>query len=279
MKAKNISYPYPVVGNEDDVPGGVFKPAYFKHVIQRDKILCKAGFVLKNKTLEKLIAKKLAAFTVEVECGSTFFRTLASTFARKTEFKIDANRVREMVGVSFYIRAIAPIPKYLPEGCHPDYKGFSFDINPGDVLGVGGYTSFIAEKEFDPLRPSVSSFITVDAKREEKGTMMVDYSDPEKIIIRLPRVDWEHYKVIKGHKQYFPIFHAALVLPALADAINLVQKGDEETRENYWFKRIEVILQQKKLLDADPLSAAQEVLRYPIERAMTSMAQFNQEDE
>ena len=278
MKAKNISYPHPVVGNEDDVPKGIFKPAYFKHSLGRDSIICKIKFDLKNKTLEKLISKHKAAFTVEMECGSTFFRTLFSTFEREAEFPIDANRVREMVGVSFFVRAIEPIDSYLPDGCHPDYKGFSFDIGPGDVLAVGGSTSFVADKDFDPLRPSVSSFITIDGRKDKRGHMTVDYNDHDKIIIKLSQSDWENYKLVKGRKSYVPVLHAGIVLPVLADAVRLVQKGDDEFKGNYWFQRLEIILNQNKILEAEPLMAAQEILKSPIQRVLTSLSAPSQEE-
>ena len=279
MKAKNISYPYPVVGNEDDVPNGVFKIAQFKHALRKDKIACKVKFELKNKVLQDLIADKKAAFTVEIECNSTFYRTLAKTFDREIEFSLEATRVREMIGASFYVRAIKPMTDYLPDGSHPDYKGLSFDISPGDVLAVGGYTSFVAEKDFDPLRPSVSSFITIDGRKDKRGPMVVEYSDHEKIIIKLSQEDWGNYKLIKGRKPYVSVLHAGIVLPVLADAISLVQKGDDETKGNYWFQRLEVILEQNKLLEAEPLLAAQEILKYPITRALESLAAPAQEDE
>ena len=279
MKAKNISYPYPVVGNEDDVPNGVFKAAYFKHVLRRDKIDCKVGFELKNKAAQNLIAQKKAAFTAEIECNSTFYRTLVKTFEREAEFSIDAARVREMVGVGFYVRALQPISNYLPDGSHPDYKGLSFDISAGDVLAVGGSASFDAEKEFDPLRPSVSAFITINAGKNKRGPMAVDYSDHDKIVIKLPQEDWENYKLVKGRKPHVPVLHAGIVLPVLAEAIGLVRKNDDETRGSYWFQRLQVILEQNKLLDSDPLSAAQEILKYPVERALLSLAAPAQEDE
>lgn len=279
MKAKNISYPHPVVGNEDDMPGSIFKPRYFRHALGRDSIPCKIGFDLKNKTIEDLIAKKKAKFTVEMECNSTFFRTLFSTFDREAEFALDANRVREMVAAAFYVRAVEPIPGYVPKGCHPDYDGFKFEIGPGDVLAVGGFTSFIAEKDFDPLRPSVTSLITINGRADRHGPMIVNYADNEKIIIKLADTDWSRYRLVKGRKSAVPVLHATIVLPVLADAIRLVQKDDDETRNAYWFQRLKIILEQKRMMEKDPLTAAQDILKNPVERALGGIVEIGQEDE
>lgn len=277
MKAKNISYPHPILGNEDDMQGE-FKPS-FRHALKREKIGLKVGFALNNKTLERLIQEHKAAFIIEVECGSTFFRSHFSTFEKEAEFAVPSSRVRELVNVGFYIRAVEPISGYMPEGCHPDYKEFSFEIGIGDVLAVGGFTSFIPEKEFDPLKPSVSSFMAIKRGNHQGGPMVVDYGDHDKIIIKLSQSDWENYILVKGRTSVAPILHSAIVLSVLADAINLVKNHDNEASGNHWFQRLEVIMQQKGLLDEEPLASAQLILNSPVGRGLISLAAPSQEEE
>jgi hypothetical protein len=276
MKAKNISYPYPVLGNEDDV-GGSFDIA-FKHVLGRDEIKLKVVFSLKNKTLEKLIKHKKVAFITELECRSTFFRANFSTFEKQAEFSIKSPAVREHVGVAFYIRALESISEYQIDGCHQDYKGFLFEIGPGDILAVGGYTSFVAEKDFDPMRPSVSSFMAIKRGESEKGPLEIDYSENEKIIIKLSKSDWDNYVQIKGKKGIAGILHSSIVLPVLADAVKFVQAGDRELQETHWFKRLEVILRQQELSDCEALKAAQKILRNPVERGLADLLAIREDE-
>ena len=276
MKAKNISYPYPVLGNEDDVQGefGVT----FKHVLSRDKIKLRTTSKLKNKTLEKLIAEGKAAFTMEIECGSTFYRDNFRSFEKHAEFSIGSALVREHVGVAFFIRAVKPIPKYQIDGCHPDYKGFTFEVGPGDILAIGGYTSFVAEKDFDPMKPSVSSFMVIKKGNAESGPMEVDYSEDDKIVIKLSKADWETYVQVKSRKTIAGILHSSIVLPVLADAIRIVSGGSRELQNTHWFGRIEVILRQQGLSDAEPLTAAQKILKCPVERCLANLADGEQEE-
>lgn len=277
MKVKNISYPHPVLGNEDDVQGA-FNVKFF-HGLGRDKISLRIKFELKNKTLESLIKEKKAFFAVEIECNSTFYRGAFSTFSQEGNFAINAQKLREHVLAKFFIRAAEPIKNYSIDGCHDDYKGFSFDINKGDVLAIGGATSFIAEKEFDPLKPAVSSFMAIRKGNEPKGPMVVDYGDPEKIIVKLSRNDWEKYQNIKGRQWVAPVLHSSIVLPVLADAVRLVHDNDEDARDTHWFKRLETILEQKNLPMDMPLDAAQHILSAPVSRSLGSIEGFSLDNE
>lgn len=277
MKAKNISYPHPVLGNEDDIKGE-FNPS-LRRTPKRDKIILKISFGLSSKTLEELVASHKAAFTAEVECGSTFFRQHFSTFEKEDVFILPASRVRELVSVGFYIRAVEQIPDYKPSGLHQDYEGFSFAIGPGDVLAVGGYTSFIAEKDFDPLKPSVTSFMAIKRGSHPNGPMVIDYGDQDKIVIKLSRADWENYVLAKGRTSAAPILHSAVVLPVLADALALIKNRDSDASGTHWYQRLTVILQQKELLEEEPLSAAQQILSNAVGRGLASLAAPSQEDD
>lgn len=276
MKAKNISYPYPVLGNDDDVMG-TLDPS-FKHVLKRDNIVLKSRFSLKNKTLERLIKEKKAAYTVEVECSRTFYRKLFSTFEPEADFLLPSTAVREHVSVGFFVRATEAIKNYEIVGCHPDYKDFKFEVGSGDVLALGGYTSFIAEKEFDPMQPAVSSLIAIKAGSKETGPMEIDYSQ-DKIFIKLSRKDHKNYLQIKNRTAIAGILHSSIVLPVLADAIRLVVTNDEETQDNYWSRRLDIILRQQGFADQDPLISAQRILHEPIGRCLEGLIETAEADE
>ncbi|MDO8565836.1 MAG: hypothetical protein Q7S04_01450 [Candidatus Moranbacteria bacterium] len=276
MKAKNISYPYPVLGNDDDVEGKF--DASFKHMLKRDNIILKSRFSLKNKTLERLIREKKAVYTVEVECPSTFYRKLFSTIETEADFVLSSTVVREHVSVGFFIRATETLAEYEITGCHADYEGFKFDVGPGDVLALGGYTSFIAEKDFDPMQPAVSSLIAIKQGNKDVGPMEIDYSQ-DKIFIKLSRKDHKNYSQIKGQVTIAGVLHSSIVLPVLADAIQLVLSEDEETQERHWFRRLEVILRHQGLEGEDPLISAQKVLHGPIERCLSGLVETAEADE
>ena len=272
MKVKNISYPHPVLGNKDDV-SGIFNPG-FSHRLGREKISLRTKFELKNKTLENLIKDKKACFFIEAECSNTFYRNSFTTFEYDSEFKVDTERLRENVSIKFFIRAAEQIKNYEIEGSHEDYSGFMFDIDKGDILAFGGITSFIAEKEFDPLKPAISSFMVIREGNETNGPIAVDYEDPEKINIILSKEDWERYQHIKGRQGIPPLLHSSIVLPVLADAIRMIYKNDEDIENTHWSKRIEAILNQKKFTSDFPLISAQLILDSPVNRGFKSLEDF-----
>lgn len=274
MKAKNISYPYPVLGNEDDVRGTF--DVSFKHALRKESVILKAEFKLSNKTLAKLVEDKKAAFTIELECPGTFFRKSFSTHENKAQFEIPASAVREQVTVGFYIRSMHDVPGYKIDGCHKDYDGFTFDVAAGDILALGGFTSFIAEKDFDPLKPAVSSLIAIKPGTHSSGPMQIDYSK-DKIFIKLSKADYENYFAVKNRTTVAGVLHASIVLPVLADAINLVAIQDEESQNTHWYKRLEIILRQQGLPDGEPLLAAQKMLRSPVERCLYNLANDDEE--
>jgi hypothetical protein len=213
-----------------------------------------------------------------VECPSTFYRKLFSTFEPEADFILLSTVVREHVSVGFFIRATEAIEKYEVAGCHPDYAGFTSTVGPGDVLALGGYTSFIAEKDFDPMQPAVSSLIAIKQGNKDAGPMEIDYSQ-DKIFIKLSRQDHKNYSQIKTKTTIAGVLHSSIVLPVLADAIRLVDGGDEETQDRHWFRRLEVILRQQDIAKQDPILSAQKLLRSPIERCLAGLVETAEADE
>src|SRR5205807_2685433 len=111
--------------------------------------------------IEELIADNKAAYFVEIECGSTFYRRTFSTSENKIRIEIEAGDLRDKVGVSFSVCATAEIPDYSPEGVHPDLAGDPVDVEKGDMLADGGAGWFTADKTFDPLKAPLSSFMKI----------------------------------------------------------------------------------------------------------------------
>jgi len=263
MKVNTKSYPLPVLGNEDDL-GGFFK-IEFRYELGRDAVVLNPTFGLKNASIEELVKKDKASFVTEVECRSTFFRRSFSSKRQAEKFSIPARALRDRVAVGFYICADKDIREYLPSEPHPDYEGARFDVEAGDVLAVGGYCSFIAEKNFDPLRPPVSSFMSIIEGSQHEGPMIVDY-DTEKITIVLSKADWKKYMEVRNQKLAEGILHSAVVFPVLVDAIHQVQSGNSEYEEKNWYAKVEVILEAKGLRDKEPFDVAQKILDNPASR-------------
>ena len=264
MKVNTKSYPHPVLGNGDDL-GGFFK-VEFRYELGKEAVTLHPIFSLKNASIEELLKKGKASFVAEVECRNTFFRQSFSSRNQAERFSIPARALRERVTVGFYICADQDMHGYRPSEPHPDYEGATFDVEAGDILAVGGYCSFIAEKNFDPLRPPVSSFMSIIEGSQHEGPMLIDY-DTDKITVVLSKSDWKNYMEIRNQKPVEGILHSSVVFPVLVDAIHQLQSGNSEYDERNWYARIEAILDEKGLRDKEPFDAAQKILDNPSSRS------------
>ena len=68
------------------------------------------------------------------------------------------------------------------------------------------------------------------------------------------------------------ILHSAIVLPALMQAIAVVQEEASEFAEHKWFDILKGLVEETK--EEDPMKIAQKILEYPLNRsfnAVTSM--------
>ena len=191
MSTSSLSYPYPVIGNGEDVEGR-FVVTKFARTSDPDNIRFDYDFEVTNPTLADLIDEGKATFMIQIECSGTFYREYMRIRDYSGSFQIPASSLREKVAVRFYVCAASDLDDYLPAGSHPDYEGFSFAIEKGDILALGGMTTFIAEKSFDPLRQPVDSLFRIlpsDAAKEARPDFGGD-----KIEIALPLSDFQLYK-------------------------------------------------------------------------------------
>ena len=270
MKVNAKSYPHPVLGNGDDL-GGLFK-VELTYELSRDDVVLNPAFTLKNAGIEELVKKGKASFDIEVECRSTFYRRSFSTRNQSEKISIPAKLLRERVTVGFSVCADQDIRGYKPTEAHSDFEGAPpFDVEVGDVLAIVGQISFIAEKSFDPLRPPVSSFMSIMEGAHHEGPMQIDY-EAEKITIILSKADWKEYLEVRGQKPVQGILHSAIVFPALVDAIHKIESSAAEYENMNWYGRLDAIMEAKGLKDKDPFEAAQKILDNPAARGFRGIS-------
>ncbi len=270
MKVEFKQYPYPVLGNGDDL-GGFFKVSSFHYELSKDAVVINPTFSLKNQAIEKLIRGGKASFVAEVQSRSTFFRTSFSTNKSIESFSFPAQKVRDRVTVEFYVCANEDIEAYQPSDSHPAYEGAVFEIEKGDVLAVGGAVAFPADKNFDPLRPPVSSFMSIREGSQHEGPLQIDY-ESEKITIILSKEDYRKYYDVRNQKPAEGMLHGAIVFPVLVDAIYQVRNQNSAYEAQPWFVRLETVLEAKGLREKEPIEAAQKILDNPAARSFGSMA-------
>lgn len=254
------SYPYPVLGNSEDITTGSFEFT-IEPEIDQEEIDIAVNFSLSHPTLESLISNEEAVYSVDVVCKKTLYKQNIQSADNNFVIKISADQLRDTVYVSGYIIATSGIVGYDPEGVHRDLDFGPLDIDAGDILADGGKTKFSADKYFDPLKSPVSSFIKIIVGSAESSTYSVDYDD-EIIKIRVPKLQYEDYSYANKHKKG-ALVHAPIVLPVLVEAIMIM-----DNRENSWAEKLKMMVEKKGLDPETPFVAAQELLGLPIKRNM-----------
>jgi hypothetical protein len=277
MAATSKSYPFPVLGNEDDIKG-LFKPL-MRYTLEPNEVVIECEFELSNPTIEKLISEDNAAYFVQVECGNTFYRRTFTSTEPRLKLNIEAGDLRERVDVSFCVCAVQDIQDYSPDGIHPDLAGEPTAVEKGDVLADGGTGSFMADKTFDPLKAPVSSFMKIKEGNEKSAPMAIEYGG-DQIIIKLSKDDYKNY--VFARKFAPSSLHSSLVLPALIDVLYIINKDDGRYEGAQWFDRIKQICRERDIVLDDPLIAAQRMLGKPVERGLKevkTLSSDNSEDE
>ena len=268
-----IPYPYPVLGNSDDVEGN-FAPS-MTYSLNPSEITLSIRFVLDNDYIAGLIESGRASFLVDIFCGRTYYRKVIKTNDHQLVFSEPAKNLRGKVSVSFYICTNEAIGNYAPSG-----EPYFVDAN--DIIAVGGNTSFVAEKEFDPLKAPIRSIVKVAKldKPQDEFTML--YKD-EFITIGIPSNMWALYENVAQNIDDAEMLHASIVLPALMDAIDVI-KGKNESRDAEfanaaWAVKLNELCASRNIdMESDTLLIAQKLLNNPVKRALSWYENKNDDD-
>lgn len=284
MKINNISFPHPVLGISDDISGIIKTDSAVRYY--HDKTTISVTWNLDCQSLQNFISNKEASYCVEVICAGTLFRKTFASFENTQELIINTCDLRNVVKLSFYIIATENMPNYSINEFNTDYSGYSFDIQKGDVLAIGGNSSFPAEKSWEALK-SVSSFMVVVKGTEKTGPIKYNFDD-QKIKIFLPKEDYDNYKLRYKTDNLSAIFHSSMVLPALMGALNIVFTRLDGNEDKKWVEVLKVRLNSDefknklkiKSIESDNLlEIAQAILDNPLHRTLNGLNLFLKQQE
>lgn len=276
MKNKDICFPYPVLGIGDDVGP---RPSVRPHIREeKDDFVIHIDFEMKNEDILYLIKKQYAAFACEIDCPTTFYRRIETSSEPSFNIRIKRKDVAKRVFFDCTVTVIKSIKDYSNSQFHKDYAGFTFNLEPGDLLAFVGKLHYDADIHYDKLQ-SAGSFMTIVQGHNEKDTIY--YLGNSKIEIHLPPELYEKYRVnFNGPGKHVDIFHSSLVLNALVYA--LLNYDEEEYGNTLWARtlkyRIELEPSLRQYSDVfelkDPvkyLELAQSLLANPYKRLLDTM--------
>ena len=224
---------------------------------------------LGSETLQAQIESGNAIFAVQIDCRWTCFREGYRFTSPGVSIEIPEGRLRGSVWLRPYIVAQREFT-LASEEFDKLFKGMSFPIERGYVLGWDNPIEFDAIKSLDDLK-NISSVLQIVRSRKEG--VPIEYSlNGEKIEIHLPKADYEAFSLYKKHPAFRDSLMCMLAMPAIACATEAHLRDDNlQTR---WSRVIERRINEYRATgnnEEDPWKLAQIMLDLPISRAMQSI--------
>lgn len=274
MKINSLSLPHPVLGIGDDVEGKYTVETQVE--LGREQISLHIRQHLSNRTLDRLIIENKAAFNIEVHCQQTVYRRSFLSREKETTITVPARQLLNKVDVLFYINAVTDIPDYQIEGSNPDYKGYTFEINKGDILAYADPINFPAEKDWQAFM-AVTSFMEIQEYNADEGPLLFSLTQ-DKVVVQMSKNDYKKYNSFKNAHYLYPIFHSSIVFPALMYTLTMMTKNATEYETSKWFQNLSWRLDHEDNLrkyDIDRTDdipkIAQEILKSPVTRSLAGM--------
>lgn len=274
MRLSSRSYPYPVLGNGDDVPGSAFQ-ATFEYASDQQFYYLTVTVACSSASLAKLIAKGSACFVLHVECSNTLFRRAYDFTEKSTRIQIPASQLNDAVEVNAFIRATKDIATYRIAGAHEDYGDAAFEVRLGDILAIGEGQIFDAENSFDTLRRVGAIMVIEQSSEAGDHAMKVDYNS-EKIRILLCKNDFKAYSKLKMVPALTSHLTTTIVLPVLIEALHYIGEDNAGFQTYKWYRNLERRIEILELQsEQDVLAKAQRLLDMPIRRALAAADSYS----
>jgi hypothetical protein len=268
MKLNSRSYPHPVVGNRDDVPGAAFQ-ASLEMTSDKEAVYLDAAIKCSSKTINDLIKKGDATFVLHVECSNTLFRRAFEFRDVNHRIQIPADNLNDAVEVNVFARAIRDLSGYKVDMAHSDYGKVLFDVEKGDIVAVGEGQVFYVESNFDSLSP-IGSIMQIQEGQDDGDIPMRAEFNADKIQIVLSKKEFADYKLLKSMEGISVALTTAIVLPVLIEAIHILKEEPEE-EDRRWIRALRRRMEVLDLkITGEPLEMAQLLLELPVKRTLIS---------
>ncbi|MBD1435178.1 hypothetical protein H8B06_20330 [Sphingobacterium sp. DN00404] len=273
MKFNDFTFPHPVLGIGDAIRGitGFVNNPQITVLEDRYKILIECN--LTNDDLNKILQEGNAEFLCEATCSNTVYRENTISDNARIEFEVPKKQVKGKVEFICLLVAKKNLLNYSNADAHPDYSGFTFDLDKGDILVFFGEFNFDADIKYEKLK-AVSSFMEVVGRDDIEYTN-IDLKK-SKIEVQLPTNEYNIYRgdIIAQEMKFAPIFHASFVLNALLTALY----NFEDNKDYLWAKALKYRLDNEdqfkniNIQDKDNIpEIAQRLLGNPFGRLLNGL--------
>lgn len=281
----NINYPYPLLREYvEDYKRTIFTGELSVR-LEPDGYVIHPSFDVENDEIRSLIKAGLLMYAIEVQCVSTWFRKLYRIIDNNI-VRLNPQEIHERVELTPCIIATKNFKGFKNVDFEEEYQGMSFDINAGDIIGIGQKRTFDALYQNDIIKNG-SSIVNIGGSDQIKE-ITCDFNGSV-IQITLPKDQYSDYMDCGYNRIKYKSLNAILTIPVLVEAIMTIaydEKNPDETsgfENKSWYKTIVVNLKRyaendenkyKQLLDK-PFASAELLLGNNSAAALKFLSQID----
>ncbi len=281
MRIRNRLYPYPVLRSSI----GDYLHSTFTCTIdsQVNDVECKILFNMActDPVVLGLIESGRATYAVHIECKYTYYRTLRYSSEAIFSLSIDSNTVDRILEICPVIIATEDIIGYSNCDLDDVYEDETIIINSGNPIAIAEQATIEINKVKDILKKLSAPFCVLPypetSAQPAQKYASIDYTDPNQLLIYLPKEDFAVLSRIQESKNIETI-HSALYFPSLIEALDYMKSdAANEDREKRWYialnnKAIEKGLGEIKDSQLSAYELAQILFDYPLTRWLKGYA-------
>lgn len=276
MRLGKKTPPYPIINKSTNMSSYKNSTFSFEYEYEEDSnnlILRNAKIKTNNNDLiNYLNEEKLKAICI-VECSTTIYRKTFEISLQPKLIEIPIKYLNRKVEISCFVYAIEDIENYTNDDMQDDYKGYRFNIEKYSIFAVDDGVTMTIEYD-DKEDNKVSSIFSITKRIDPDLTKMKIELTERKIKVILPEKSFEYYDSLKDKNTFHNIYFSIIVIPALTQAFNEIQKMpplteiDDIIDKYSWFRSIVASYKNIRSVDLDfetfkqlnPLELAQDLM-------------------
>ena len=266
----NINYPYPVIREYVEDYKNTFFIGELAVRLEPEGYSIHPSFDIENDEIRALIKEGVLTYAIEVQCVSTWFRKLYRITDNKV-IRLNPQEIHEKVELTPCIIAVKKIQGFSNIDFEDEYLSMLFEINVGDIIGIGQKRTFDALYQNDIIKNG-SSIVNISGSTQIKE-ITCDFNGSI-IQITLPEDQYSDYMNCGYNRIKYKSLNAILIIPVLVEAIMMIANDERDPDETSgfenksWYKTIVANLKRyaendekkyKQLLDK-PFTSAELLL-------------------
>lgn len=253
---KNLNnFPNPVlINNNMDYDNSSFDIIFENFSYENDLLKLNLKYELECDSLTEFIKEGKAKVIIKIQSVGTPYREIFE-FGGKQEMHINIkkNDLAKKISIEGYVIASDNIKNFHPSELNElFFRSQIFDIRKGDILALHpGYSLPLDSSELEG--PVASIFQIIKNEELKESIDVILDTDTEKINIHLNKMVYESYIKIRSQKVLDKYLAAAIVLPALTEALYYIASDEQNPdkpsgyEDKRWYRQIKNKIEEKKL--------------------------------